>query len=136
MHAQDIVPALARFTAAILGLGAAAAGIRSILKPEPFAESFGLPQSRLGTSKRSDSRLERNAFIPVVGVRNIATGLSILTFSLQNETRTTGIILLCNLAAMIGDTVICYRSGTMGSERSHLVASLIFALLGGWMALQ
>ncbi|KAK7902357.1 hypothetical protein LTR67_002002 [Exophiala xenobiotica] len=77
-----------------------------------------------------------NPFIPVVGVRNIALGLSILAFNLLNDTRTTGVLLLCNLVSMAGDTVICHRQGSKGSAVSHLVASLVFAGLGGYMVLR
>ena len=142
---MDILPPLAQTTATLVGLAATAAGFRSILNPRSFAQSFGLPQPDpqprpQGQDQEANPHLKSatgsNPFIPVVGVRNIATGLSILAFSLQNKARTTGMVLLCNLAAMVGDTVICYRLGTRGSETSHLVASMVFALLGGYMALQ
>ena len=145
MLVANILPPLAQTTATLVGIAATLAGFRSILSPKSFAQSFGLPQSdpqpRLQgqdqeVRSQSKSLDSSNPFIPVVGVRNIATGLSILTFSLQNKSQTTGTVLLCNLAAMVGDTVICYRLGARGSETSHLVASMVFALLGGYMALQ
>ncbi|KIW13583.1 hypothetical protein PV08_08772 [Exophiala spinifera] len=79
---------------------------------------------------------DTDPFIPVVGVRNIALGLSILVFAGLNEAHATGILLLCNLVSMAGDTILCRRKGKRGSEMSHLVATLLFAWLGGYNILQ
>ncbi|KAJ9644275.1 hypothetical protein H2204_001626 [Knufia peltigerae] len=88
------------------------------------------------TTSTKPSTDSTNPFVPVVGVRNIALGLSILAFTVLDEVHATGVLLLCNLVSMAGDTVLCHRRGTQGSESSHLVATLLFAGLGSYNVLQ
>lgn len=104
-------------------------------KPNPEEEQAE-PEQPSATLLAAPLLDETNPFIPVVGVRNIALGLSILVFALLDEAHATGILLLCNLVSMAGDTVLCRRQGTRGSESSHLVATLLFAGLGGYNVLQ
>lgn len=185
------LPPLTRVATALLGLACTAAGVRSIVHPGAFAESFGLSLRPLLLSSSLDPRLPDldtitrslehqpspdtksilnsesqveniaepssqvhpqpqaqvttlNPFIPVVGVRNIATGLSLLAFSLTNDPSTIGILLLCNLVSMLGDTLICYRyrawdaDATKGPDgvKAHLITSLVVGFLGSYMALQ
>lgn len=151
MQVHDILSSIAQVTALLVGLAATAAGVRGILKPDDFATSFGLPSTKSSAwmtqhgaeskfAAATDSAIsapetdaDSNAFIPVVGVRNIALGLSLLVFTIMRDPRTTGILLLCNQVTMVGDTIICRRKGAPGSATPHLVAGVVFALLGGYM---
>ncbi|KAI1615360.1 hypothetical protein EDD36DRAFT_462876 [Exophiala viscosa] len=155
MHVQYLLSTIAQVAALLVGLMATAAGVRGILKPNDFATSFGLPSTRSpawlsqhGSDSTSEKDTERpatptstsetqseNPFIAVVGVRNIALGLSLLVFTLLRNKQTTGILLLCNQVSMIGDTIITQRKGTPGSSTHHIVAGVVFALLGGYMAM-
>ncbi|KAG9773956.1 hypothetical protein KCU88_g5630, partial [Aureobasidium melanogenum] len=77
-----------------------------------------------------------NPFIPLVGVRTLAVAFCLFVFSTQQNLHAAGVVLLCNMVSMLGDVLICYRQGTAGSTRSHVVAALVFGGLGGFMALQ
>ncbi|KAK4942658.1 hypothetical protein LTR10_017606 [Elasticomyces elasticus] len=153
MQVQYILSTIAQVAAFLIGLMAVAAGARGILKPNDFAASFGLPSTKSpawmnqnGSESMSEKDTERpatpastsesqseNPFIAVVGVRNIALGLSLLVFTLMRNTHATGVLLLCNQVSMIGDTITCQRKGTPGSSTHHIVAGVVFALLGGYM---
>lgn len=146
----------------LLGLACTGAGIRGILAPRSFAEGFGLPQPhsqsrlsilnqkqpaaqpqrKLSSSSEPDVNLDfsstsnGNPFIPLVGVRNVSAGLSLLLFSLHQNRRFAGVLLLCNLVSMAGDTIICHSTGTSKSVNVHLLASLVAGALGGYMVLR
>ncbi len=104
------------------------------LEKQTRSESKHVPDP-LSPSESHHYRLETevNPFVAFVGVRNIALGLSILACDLLNDTRTTGVLLLCNLVSMAGDTVICHRQGSKGQP--CLILSLVWCSLdweGTW----
>jgi len=140
----------AQAAAALVGLAATAAGARAILQPDRFAQSFGLPDGGPTTSpdenptdlvKSPTAATDASPcgsadpWIPAVGVRNVALGVSLVAFSLLASARTTGLLLLCNLVSMLGDTLVVYRFRQTPASpvTSHLVASFVFAMLGGYM---
>jgi hypothetical protein len=141
----------AQAAAALVGLAATAAGARAILQPDRFAQSFGLPdggpttspdenptdlvKSPTAATDASHGGSTADPWIPAVGVRNVALGVSLVAFSLLASARTTGLLLLCNLVSMLGDTLVVYRfrQTPPSPVTSHLVASFVFAMLGGYM---
>src|SRR5271156_6254269 len=111
------LPYLAQSIATLLGLTVTAAGIRCIVAPQPFATSFGLP-----SKQGSDS----SDFIPVVGARNIAIGLSLLSFSFQGNPQAMGTVLLCGLASCIGDIVVVRLKGDKNAASHHFIVGVVF----------
>jgi hypothetical protein len=138
------------------------AGTRAILIPNTFAECFGLPQTQsqqhICTNITADvfqdedikntgtfeeqyhepiipGNTSTNAFIPLVGVRNITVGLTLLVFTIRGDNTDIGIVLLCSLVAMLGDSWVCFRQGERGAVRSHVISAVGFAGMGAYLTM-
>ncbi len=98
-------------------------GIRGILDPVAVSQLYGIPHADTLSS-----------YIPVMGARNIAIGVSIGALLFQDQRRAAGTVL--STALIIGplDAWITYRyAGQLTSEvLSHVVADGLVGLLGFW----
>jgi hypothetical protein len=94
--------------AALMAVGIIVIGCFYLLAPERMTGSFGL---RLPASD-ADTR----AWLRPKGIRDIASGLVVLTMMLTTDTRTVGIALLVLAIIPLGDMSITLGSG--GSKQA------------------
>ena len=100
-------------------------GLRSFTSPLDTAETFGLPQSRTPSSGF-------NAFIPVCGGRNLASGVTMLAFAYQQNWRAVGTLMCCGVITAVTDATVCFRYGDRDAAVGHGVASVLSLGLGVW----
>lgn len=95
-------------TAVLLAFGIIAIGTQYVVSPRTATRSFGLPLPEDGANTDWWLRLK--------GVRDIASGLTVLAFMAWGVPRGVGIILLVEAIIPIGDMLVVL--GRKGSARS------------------
>ncbi|KAJ9641292.1 uncharacterized protein PV06_08601 [Exophiala oligosperma] len=113
----------------LLGTGGLAGGIYALQSPFDWARQFGVI-----TKAGSTSSFEQKAFIQAIGIRNLASGASLLSLTAfwqisslcRNSPlasiavkRTLGISLLVGTVVALGDSLVLSRlveDGTLSSE--------------------
>jgi uncharacterized membrane protein len=96
--------------AALMAVAIIVIGFFYLLSPERMTGSFGL--------KPPASDAETRAWLRLKGIRDIASGLVVLTLMLATDTRTVGIALLVLAITPLGDMSIILASG--GSKTKAL----------------
>lgn len=110
--------------AALMAVGIIVIGCFYLLAPERMTGSFGL--------KLPASDADTRAWLRPKGIRDIASGLVVLTMMLTTDTRTVGIALLVLAIIPLGDMSIILGSG--GSKQAafsiHGVTCAAMVLVG------
>jgi hypothetical protein len=101
---------LASGVALLLAVAIIAIGTLYILSPRRATLSFGLPLPENGTNIAWWLRLK--------GVRDIATGLTVLPFTVRGAPFGVGLVLFVNAIVPVGDMMLIL--GAKGSTRSAL----------------
>jgi hypothetical protein len=113
---------LAPVMAVVLALAIIAIGTQYILSPRTAARSFGLPLPENGTNIPWWIRLK--------GVRDVASGLTILALLIWGTTRGVGIVLLALAVIPVGDMLLVLAA--KGSARNgfviHAITAVVIAL--------
>ena len=98
-------------------------GIRAILDPKAISQTYGIPAEDTTSS-----------YVPAMGVRTFAIGLSVGALLFQGQTRAAGTVL--STALLVGplDTWIVYRhTGKVTSAVvNHIVGDGLAGALGLW----
>ena len=108
----------------LLSCALVAIGTRAILDPVSVSKMYGIPTE--------DST---GSYVPVMGIRNISTGVSIGTLLLQGQKRAAGTVLSTALLVGSLDVWITYRyAGQWTTEVSnHLLGDGIAGAVGLWL---
>lgn len=124
----------------IFSILAVQTGINALFRPISFAKSFGLPmdnnaatKSRAGNkedafvlSQHSDFGL---AYVTMMGVRQLATGITILIFSsLGKWTEIATILSVLGLLVATTDAYNLWKAGKNGLARYHALPGIAIAL--------
>ena len=89
--------------AALIGVGIIVIGSFYVASPERMTGSFGL--------KPPASDADTRAWLRLKGIRDIASGLAVLTLMLTTDSRTVGILLLVFAVIPFGDMSNILASG-------------------------
>jgi hypothetical protein len=108
---------LALVMAVLLAVAIIAIGTQYILTPTTATRSFGLPPPENGTNIPWWLRLK--------GVRDVASGLTILALMIWGTTRGVGIVLLTLAVIPVGDMLLVLAA--KGSARNGFVIHAITA---------
>jgi len=110
--------------AALIGVGIIVIGCFYLLSPERISGSFGLKPPAPGADTRAWLRLK--------GVRDVATGLAVLTMMLTTDARTVEMVLLVFAIIPFGDMSNILVSG--GRKRTafsiHGVTCAVMLVVG------
>jgi hypothetical protein len=113
---------LALGMALLLALAIIAIGTQYVVSPRTATRSFGLPLPEDGANIAWWLRLK--------GVRDIASGLLVLTFTAWGEFRTVGVVLLVEAIIPIGDMLVILAA--KGSAKSafgmHATTAVVMVL--------
>lgn len=143
----------------LLSAGLTATGVRALLRPVEFSDSFGLPvaasnppsaprtpasstqngssQNQIKSSTHTTAQLQTHPspspwLIPLA-TRNVAIGVSSLSLLWLGNLQAASVVLLCvGIGTGIGDTVVCLEDEESTAKgRMHAIASSLLVLFGG-----
>ncbi|KAF2431480.1 hypothetical protein EJ08DRAFT_610426 [Tothia fuscella] len=126
----------------IFALSAVVTGIQSILDPIGFSQFFGLPitppknapnkstsKSTTTPSRSPDDNITLS-YVSLMGVRQLATGITLLIFAHQNKwTEMATILIILGLLVAGTDGFYLSRSGARGAGIFHAIPGALIALL-------
>jgi len=95
--------AISLILAALMAVGIIVIGCFYLLSPERISGSFGL--------KPPASDADTRAWLRLKGIRDVASGLVVLTTMMTTDSRTVGIVLLVLAIVPFGDMSIILGSG-------------------------
>ena len=122
-HLQRVLPPLS----SVMGILALGGGIYSIVDPQAFGASLGIPVS----TSASSSVLP---FVSFVGARNLGSGTTILTLLYLGQRKAVGVSLMCGVVTCMTDAWICSRyKAAEGKALGHAVMGVLAGLLGAGM---
>ena len=119
-----MLSAIPFYLAALLALAIIAIGCFYVISPERMTGSFGLKPPAPDADTRAWLRLK--------GIRDIVSGLVVLTMMLTTDTRTVGIALLVEAIVPLGDMSIVLGSGGSKSKAFsiHGVTCAVMLVVG------
>jgi hypothetical protein len=99
---------IAQSVAALIALGIIGIGSSYLVSPSRISPSFGL--------KPPASDADTRAWLRLKGIRDVASGLVVLTLLLTTDTRTVGLVLIAFAIIPLGDMSIVLGSGGSTSK--------------------
>lgn len=120
MDAVAVKTALGYFFSAAL----VTMGIRGLLDPVPFSETYGIPAEN-----------SKNSYVPATCARNIAIGLSIGALLYQDQKRAAGTVLATAFVVGSLDVWITYRYAGKWTAAvlNHVVGDAMCGAVGVWL---
>ena len=132
-------------------ISAVATGVQAIVDPIGFSKFFGLPLDPTSTDSIGSLNDDENAatsrttailrhhhslamsYVSLMGVRQLATGIILLTFAYQNKwTEVATFLAIIGIVVAGTDGIYISRGGAKQSGRFHAIpGTLIAALAGG-----
>ena len=115
-------------------------GIQAIMDPIGFSRSFGLPIAVVKDAEKSNStavpysqNADSNAiisYVSLMGVRQLATGITLLTFAYQRKwTEMATILTILGIIVAGTDGFYLLRFGARNQARFHAIPGALIALL-------
>ncbi len=110
--------------AALMAVGVIIIGCLYLVSPERISESFGL--------KPPASDADTRAWLRLKGIRDVVSGLVVLTMMLTADGRAVGIVLLVEAIVPLGDMSIILGSGGSKSRgfSIHGVTCAVMLVVG------
>lgn len=121
---SDIFPsahAIAHSTAYAVSMLGTTIGIVALSRPADFARGWGLPSQ------------SNSPFVYVLGGRNIALGLLLLTFSYRGKLEEVGTVLLCLPTAAGVDAIVTWTFGDRRMVWKHIFPALLMTGFGWYL---
>lgn len=117
-------------------------GIQAIVDPIGFSRSFGIPINGAKDAETSKSTaITTNSdpitsYVSLMGVRQLATGITLLTFAYQSKfTEMATILAILGFLVAGTDGFYLYRSGAVNQAKFHAIPGALIALLAGAVVL-
>lgn len=132
-----ILPAFKAVSVTFASL-AVVTGAQALCKPVGFAASFGMALQPL--PKKNDADKNPNclgketaaSYVSLMGVRQLATGITLLAFASQGKwTDMATILVILGLVVAPTDGLFLYRSGAKAKGPFHALPGALIALLAG-----
>src|ERR1700730_8319622 len=116
--------AILLYASARIAVGVIAIGCFYLVSPERISGSFGL--------KPPASDVDTRAWLRLKGIRDVVSGLVVLTMMLTTDTRSVGIALLVEAIVPLGDMSIVLGSGGAKSKAFsiHGVTCAVMLVVG------
>lgn len=122
----------------VFAISAVVTGTQAILDPIGFSRSFGLPipVAKDADKSRSTPRAHKGepgiAYVSLMGVRQLATGITLLMFAYQQKWAEMATILsILGIVVAGTDGIYLSRSGNSKQARFHAIPGALIALLAG-----
>lgn len=116
-------------------LSALVTGIQALADPITFSRSFGIPIPAAKDTNNSNSNSNGSpikSYVSLMGVRQLATGITLLTFAYQQKwTEMATILSILGIVVAGTDGVFLWRSGAGKGALFHAIPGALIALLAG-----
>ena len=110
----------------MMGILALGGGIYSIVNPQAFSATLGIP-----ISTPTSPALP---FVSFAGARNIGSGLTVLALLYTGQRKAVGTLLMCGVVTTMTDAWICSRyDAAEGKALGHAIMGVAVGLLGAGM---
>ncbi len=104
-----------------MGLALTLQGLNFSYNPSTSLSNFGLtPTPHM-----------KSPLIPIMSSRNIALGISFLTFGIMGMSKAAGIMMVIGSLAPVVDWYVAEKWGGKGKGMSHAIGAVVSAGLGG-----
>lgn len=118
----------------IFAVSAIATGAQAIIDPGGFSRLFGIPLASITSTTTSQQSSNALSFASLMGVRQLATGLTLSIFAYQGKwTEIATILVILGVVVACTDGVYLYRAGNAGGARWHAIPGLVIATLAAHM---
>ena len=125
-----IQPSLARYllpAASLFGVLALGGGVYGLANPAAWSETLGIPV----TSTSSPAI----PFLSFIAARNLASGITLLTYGALGQRKAAGIHLMVGMSASLADAWICNQyGGVEGKAVGHAVMGVLVGTLGAGLS--
>ena len=119
-----------KIVALIFAISAVVTGVQAIVDPVGFSRSFGIPTTVAKDADTSTSTAI--SYVSLMGVRQLATGITLLTFAYQKKwTEMATILSILGIIVAGTDGVYISRSGARNLAKLHAIPGALIALLAG-----
>lgn len=136
--AMDYILPAFKVVSIIFACLASATGAHALWNPVGFAASFGMPLQPFAKKNNVDigpNRLDGKtaaSYVSLMGVRQLATGITLLAFASQGKwTEMATILVILGLVVATTDGFFLYRSGAVAKGPFHALPGVLIALLAG-----
>ena len=131
---MDLLNPLFKFVSVTFAVAAVATGIQAIVDPIGFSRSFGLPLAPQLKPNALELQKPNNdaatPYVSLMGVRQLATGITLLTFAYQAKWQEMATILtILGFVVACTDAVFLAQSGAYGKARFHAIPGALIATL-------
>ena len=131
-----------KIVSVVFAISAIVTGVQAILEPIGFSRFFGLPVTIVKDADKSKSTAIAHSYKPngdpilsyvsLMGVRQLATGITLLTFAYQKKwTEMATILAILGIVVAGTDGFYLSRSGARNLGIFHAVPGALIALLAG-----
>ena len=137
---MDLLLPTFQIVSVVFAISSVATGVQAILNPMAFSRTFGLPVTiaKEGDGSKaaaiSDSHKTSGnpvlSYVSLMGVRQLATGIIVLTFAYQKKwTEMATILTILGVVVAGIDGFYLSRSGARNLARFHAIPGALIALL-------
>ncbi|KAK4697782.1 hypothetical protein P7C71_g353, partial [Lecanoromycetidae sp. Uapishka_2] len=117
-----------KMVSVLFASSAVVTGIQAIMDPIGFSRSFGLPIAIVKDVVNSQSA--PISYVSLMGVRQLATGITLLTFAYQQKwTEMATILTILGILVAGTDGIYLSRSGARNLAKLHAIPGALIALL-------
>lgn len=131
-----------KIVSVVFAISAIVTGTQAILDPIGFSRSFGLPITTIKDADESKSTAISHfhkpngkpivSYVSLMGVRQLATGITLLTFAYQKKwIEMATILTILGIIVAGTDGFYLSRSGASNQARFHAIPGALIALLAG-----
>lgn len=114
-------------------------GAQAIVDPIGFSRSFGMPVTIAKDADKPQStpishfhNSNGNSYVSLMGIRQLATGITLLTFAYQEKwTEMATILAILGIIVAGTDGIYLSRSGARNLAKLHAIPGALIALLAG-----
>ena len=135
-----------KMVSVVFASSAIVTGVQAIVDPIGFSRSFGLPITIVKDADESKSTAFSHfykpnnnptmSYVSLMGVRQLATGITLMTFAYQKKwTEMATILTILGIVVAGTDGFYLSRSGARKLAKFHAIPGALIALLAGAIAL-
>jgi len=130
------IPPTFKAVSVIFAVSAVVTGVQAIIDPVGFSRAFGIAITNSKPANESKAYefagTPTKSYVSLMGVRQLATGITLLTFAYQGKWNEMATILVILGFVVAGtDGVYLYRSGKRGKGVFHALPGALISLLSG-----
>lgn len=134
-----------KVVSSIFAVSAVGTGVQALIDPVAFSRTFGIPVAPVKATSKSttapspsgpDSGAATLSYVSLMGIRQLATGLTLITFAYQKKwTEMATILTILGFVVAGTDGYYLAQTGARSQARFHAIPGALIALLSGAVCL-